>query len=243
MRGEELAGQRELVGRRRSGPARSAGRPRCRTARGRAGPGGCAASTDGSARRAPPAKMMCEASRWNRCASSPDRSWCRCSTWLWAQASSKARVAAPASRNWSARARASSRDSAKAVVNATTADPPGSSRSRRRRLKIGSSTGPTVPERTAPGSSAAGFGERPPAAEEPRPVGLVLDLADRLAAAVRRAVHRRDVHGPERLLGGRSHPAPAEDRLGPGSHSVSRNSLPNAGWPRSAPRGASTTSA
>ena len=73
---------------------------------------------------------------------------------------------------WSARASASSRESATAVVNATTADPPGSSRTRRRRLKTGSSTGPVVPESARAGLERGGIGRRAAAAEEAGPVGL-----------------------------------------------------------------------
>ena len=57
---------------------------------------------------------------------------------------------------------AASRVSAAPVTNATLAVAPGARRTRRRRLKTGSSTGPVVPDRRAPRSSAAGLaGVRP----------------------------------------------------------------------------------
>ena len=68
------------------------------------------------------------------------------------------------------------------------------------------------PREDGAGLERGRVGRRAAAAEEPRAVGLVLRLADRLAPRGR-AVHRRDVHRPQRLLGGRSHPPPAEDRL------------------------------
>ena len=99
---------------------------------------------------------------------------------------------------------------------ATTADPPGSIRSRRRRLKIGSSTGPDGPREdrarvhrggvgrpsargpgTAPGRSRTGP-RRPPS-----PPRVERSTAETCTAQSGCSV-------------GRPHPAPAEDRPGPG---------------------------
>ena len=54
--------------------------------------------------------------------------------------------------------------------------PPGSRRTRRRRLKTGSSTGPVVPDRRHAAVQGGGIGRRPAAAQEPRAVRLVLEL-------------------------------------------------------------------
>ena len=105
-----------------------------------------------------------------------------------------ARSTASKSRNCSARAMAASRVSAAPVTNAMRAVPPGSRRTRRRRLNTGSSTGPVVPDRRAPGSRAAGLAGRAAAPQESDSVGLVLD------ALARRAVRRRDVDRPDRLF-------------------------------------------
>ena len=96
------------------------------------------------------------ARRWNRCASSVTMPrWCNCIC-AWVQASVFARSNAIGSRCLSARSSTSSRDEAASVQNATRAVAPRGIRTCRRRLKIGSSTAPTVLESGQPSAMAAG---------------------------------------------------------------------------------------
>ena len=83
----------------------------------------------------------------------------------------------PESRYLSARSSTSSRDSATTVAKIAWAVAPGASRTRRRRLKIGSSTAPTVFESGRPSMTETGDRTDRPAAEEAGAVGLVLDDA------------------------------------------------------------------
>ena len=196
-----------------------------------------AATADDDARSAWPAKMMCAASRWKRWASAGARLRWRCSTWAWAQATSKARAEAEISAYWSAIVRASSREEAIAVANATTAEPPGAIRTRRRRLRIGSSTAPVAPESTAPGSSAAGS-----AVDRPRPrkrERSVSSWGSPMAGPSLATTWTAQIGFWSAERGRRR----ASRAWPPGRASVSTNSLPKAGCARSAPRVSNTTSA
>ena len=69
---------------------------------------------------------------------------------------------------------ASASESAKPVMNASRAVPPGGSRTNWRSDTIGSSTGPVVFDSGSSVASASGLAERAAAADEARAVGLVL---------------------------------------------------------------------
>ena len=106
--------------------------------------------------------------------------WC---SWTCAcvHASVAARSNVAGSRYLSARARASSRDGATSVENVTRAVAPGASRTRRRRLKIGSSTAPTVLDSGWPSMTDSGVRIPRPRPRNRRAVGLKLHVADGLA--------------------------------------------------------------
>ena len=82
------------------------------------------------------------------------------------------------------------------VANDSRTSRPGASRMRWRRLTIGSSTTPVVPESARP-SSASGSREAAAAAEEARAIGLPLDRP------LRRPLEAQHVDRPERRLVGR----------------------------------------
>jgi hypothetical protein len=112
---------------------------------------------------------------------------------------------------------------------------------RRRRLRIGSRTGPVVPESVAPGSRAAGSaGVRPRPRKRTRSVSCSSLALER--GAGRRAVHGRDVDGPDRLLVGRSGPAPAEQRVEAGDPFGLQEELLEGGVGQVGRRGPRTTS-
>ena len=90
------------------------------------------------------------ASRWKRIVSSTVRPRWRSSIWLCVLASASARATARRSWYFSIRRRAPASLSAKPVVNARRAVPPGGRRIDWRRLTIGSSTAPVVFESGAP---------------------------------------------------------------------------------------------
>ena len=116
-------------------------------------------------------------------------------------------------------------------------DAPGTSLIRWRRLKIGSSTMPVVPDSARP-SSAAGRVGVPAAAEEPRAIGLPFDRP------LRPAFEAQDVHRPDgRLARDRAARRWQSSAALSARYSVSRNSLPNAGCARSSAGGARTISA
>src|ERR1700674_2457264 len=124
---------------------------------------------------------------WNRWASSGSTPRWRSRTWAWVHASVATRSKVAGSRYLSARSRATSRDGATRVENVTRTPVPGSSRTRRRRLTIGSST-------------AA-------AAEEAGAVGLPLQAADAVA------FDHRHVRQPDRRVAARPRPARHQQRV------------------------------
>ena len=89
----------------------------------------------------------------------------------------------------------------------------GASRTRRRKLKTGSRTGPTVPDRATPESRAAGYGRGTAPAQESGPVGLVLDHSDSGVGSLRA---RQEVQGPDRFLIPRARPSAAQQSWGRG---------------------------
>ena len=131
----------------------------------------------------------------------------RCRSALCACAKARAKVRAAELGSWYfwASARAVSRESAMPVANDSRTKPPGARRMRWRRLTMGSSTTPVVPDRERP-SRAWGSSGRAPAAEEARAVRLPLERA------LRAALQAQDVHGPERRLVGRARPTTAQER-------------------------------
>ena len=146
------------------------------------------------------------------------------------------------SRCLSARSRTASRDSATTVEKIAWAVAPGASDTRQRRLKIGSSTAPTVFDSGRPSMTETGRADRPAAAEEARAVRLVLDDHAGLL------LDRRDVGGPDlRLIRGiAAGGSPAARRSRARTRSARRGSgRPGARRPRPAARARSrrTTSA
>ena len=109
------------------------------------------------------------------------------------KASANVREAALGSRYFWASASAVSRSDAMPVAKERRTDAPGTSLIRWRRLKIGSSTTPVVPDNARP-SSAAGRVGVPAAAEESRAIGLPFD------GALRPAFEAQDVHRPHGRL-------------------------------------------
>ena len=99
---------------------------------------------------------------------------CRSSIWLCVLASASARATAPAVVVLLDSARAGFALSANPVVNARRAVPPGGRRTDWRRLTIGSSTGPVVFVSGAVPAQRRGRCQRAAAADEARPIGLVL---------------------------------------------------------------------
>ena len=132
--------------------------------------------------------------------------WWSC-TCAWVQASVTARSKAVASWCLSARSSASPRDGAISVQNATRAVAPGGMRTRRRRLKIGSSTVPTVLESGRPSITEIGVRMLAPAPEEARPVGLELHVARRVSPS-----HDGEVRRPDLGLAGRAPPPRRQQR-------------------------------
>ena len=112
----------------------------------------------------------------------------------------------------------------RAVVKATTADPPGPSRTRRRRLRIGSRTGPVVPESVAPGSRAAGSaGVRPRPRKRTRSVSYSTSPSNAAPAVARSTAATWTAQiGSWSADRGRRRQSRASR---PGTHSVSRKSL------------------
>ena len=109
------------------------------------------------------------------------------------------------------------------VVKETRAKPPGARRSRVRRLRIGSSTAPVVPDSGAPVHRLRIVGAAP-AAEEAHPVGLPLDLR------LRRSMDGEDVEADHRrVVRGERGRRRASSAVFSAIHSVSTKSLPNAG--------------
>ena len=92
------------------------------------------------------------------------------------------------------------------MANVTRTNAPGASRTRSRSAATGSSTAPVVPDSARP-SSASGIGRRPPAAEEPRAIGLPFD------GAAEASVDAEHVERPGRRLVGAAR-APAEQQAG-----------------------------
>ena len=163
--------------------------------------------------------------------------WWSC-TCAWVQASVTARSKAVGSWCLSARSSASLRDGATSVQNATRAVAPGGIRTRRRRLKIGSSTVPTVLESGRP--SITEIGVRMP---RPRPRKRARSVSNCTVADASRLRRRRGA--PPRPRGSPGERRRRVARRAPTSatNSVCTNSLEKAGCAASAAGGASTTSA
>ena len=133
------------------------------------------------------------------------------------------------------RDRRGSRLVATPVANARRTCPPGAMRTRRRRLRTGSSTAPVVPESARPSSATGSSGVRP------RPRKRARSVSHSIApwtppSALSTCTAQRVGSSGER---GRRPHSSAEHS---GRYSVSRNSFRNAGWARSSAGGASTTS-
>ena len=123
--------------------------------------------------------------RLNRATSSGVRSSSRSSLWQRALAPANASLVASSSRNLPAMAIAVSRVSAAPVTKAISFVAPGSRVMRRRKLKIGSSTGPVVRDKQFPESRAAGLaGVRPRPRNLVRSVSYWLSWAETLAVEV-----------------------------------------------------------
>ena len=115
---------------------------------------------------------------------------------------------------------------------------PGASRTRRRRLKIGSSTEPAVFESGRPSITDDRRPHRPAAAEEAGAIRLVLDDAGRAASSTA-ATWAAQIGGSSRDRGRRvASSAPMS-----GANSVCTNRFWNAGWATSAACGARAISA
>ena len=144
--------------------------------------------------------------------------------------------AALGSRYFCASACAASRSPATPVANDRRTAAPGASRMRWRRLKIGSSTTPSVPESRRP-SIADGRARVAAASEKLRAVGFPFNRSLRPSfEAQRRAAPRASGSAGSR---GRRWQSNAELA---GTYSVSTNSLPKAGCARSAAGSASAIS-
>ena len=174
---------------------------------------------------------------WKREASSWSMPRWRNWTWACVHASATARSNVAGSRYSSARARASSREDATSVENVTRAVAPGASRTRRRRLKIGSSTAPTVLESGWPSMTDSGVRiPRPRPRNRARSVSYCTSPTVSPATTITCAAQ---TWGSPCDRGRRV----ASRAPSLGAHSVCTKRLENAGWAMSAAGGASTISA
>src|SRR2546428_520429 len=126
--------------------------------------------TSGPARSEASVYRTREARRSKRWASSLEMPRCRNVLCAWVKASAKVRAEALGSWYLCAMARAPSRLSAIPVAKDRRTNPPGAKRMRCRRLTIGSSTAPVVPERARPSRATGSSGLRPRPRNRPRSV-------------------------------------------------------------------------
>src|SRR3989442_447647 len=155
----------------------------------------------------------------------------------WVHASVAARSKVAGSRYLSARSTTSSRDGATSVEKVTRTLVPGGSRTRRRRLTIGSSTAPTVLESDRPSITEVGVRiPRPRPRNRPRSVS---HCKPPTVSPSTTTTWASQIVGSLRARGRRV----ARRASSSGAHSVCTNRLENAGWAASADGDASTTSA
>ena len=139
---------------------------------------------------------------------------CRCTTWLWAQASSKARAAALISWYLSARARAASRDSAGGQGEPDDRGSPGCDAELPAEAEDRVEDGAGRPREDCAGPRAAGSARvRPRPTNRARSVSILQVSHDLTARG--RVVDRHHVDPPDRMLVGGPGPAPAEQGIRP----------------------------